>query len=229
MNRILVIEDDVILGDMLCMYLTEEGYEVKQALSGEQGMAMLAAFEPNLLLLDLMLPDTDGIALCERIRRDSNVPIMIVSLKTDVSERVHALKAGADDYLCKPFSMQELRARIETILRRVQPRAAGGTAPVKPEAAGRVSVDVQKRTIVLDGEHLETTYSGFEIMRMFVQHPGRVFSREELINALRGVDSFVNDRAIDVHVTNLRKRIERNPKEPQHIRTVWGVGYKFMP
>lgn len=241
MNRILVIEDDVILGDMLSMYLTEEGYEVRQALTGQDGLDMLDTFEPNLLLLDLMLPDTEGIALCERIRSRSDVPIMVVSLKNEVSERVNALKAGADDYLCKPFSLHELTARVFALLRRSQSAAqarasaaahasaaeltaASGTAA---PAAAAIRLDVDRRTLYVFEQPIETTYSEFELMKLFISHPGRVFSREDLLSAIRGFDSFVTDRAIDVHIVNLRKKIEPDPRAPRFIKTVWGVGYKF--
>jgi len=237
MTKVLIIEDDLIFGEMLRLYLTGEQYDVMHAQTAKDGLELLRSAGPDIILLDLMLPDADGSDLCVTLRESTAIPIIVVSMKSEVNEKIKVLMAGADDYLCKPFSMQELRARIETVLRRVlQPAIAAvgavpGAASASLEAAlpERIRIDLEKRTIVLDGQHTETTYSSFEIMRLFCQHPGRVFSREELINALRGVDSFVNDRAIDVHVTNLRKKIEINPKEPKHIKTVWGVGYKFLP
>ncbi|GGG06767.1 response regulator transcription factor [Paenibacillus abyssi] len=236
MYKVLVIEDDTIMGDMLSMYLSEEGYSVKQAANGEDGLAILSEFEPHIVLLDLMLPDWDGMELCVEIRRSSNVPIMIVSMKTEVSERVHALKAGADDYLCKPFSMHELTARVYALIRRAQTMGAQRetvqveeTVPAAGELnQSRVKLDIDRRSLQVGGQSIETTFSEFEIMRLFLAHPGKVYSREDLINAIRGFDSFVTDRAIDVHIVNLRKKIEANPREPKYIRTVWGVGYKYM-
>jgi len=238
MTKVLIIEDDLIFGEMLRLYLTGEQYDVMHAQTAKDGLELLRSASPDIILLDLMLPDADGSDLCVTMRETTAIPIIVVSMKSEVNEKIKVLMAGADDYLCKPFSMQELKARIETVLRRaLQPAAAAAagavpgpvSAPSEAALPGRIRIDLEKRTIVLDGQHTETTYSSFEIMRLFCQHPGRVFSREELINALRGVDSFVNDRAIDVHVTNLRKKIEINPKEPKHIKTVWGVGYKFLP
>lgn len=237
MTKILIIEDDLIFGEMLRLYLTGEQYDVMHAQTAKDGLELLRAAGPDIILLDLMLPDADGADLCVTMRETTAIPIIVVSMKSEVNEKIKVLMAGADDYLCKPFSMQELKARIETVLRRVLQPSVAAPVPVpgQPSVPGeaalpeRIRIDLEKRTIVLDGQHTETTYSSFEIMRLFCQHPGRVFSREELINALRGVDSFVNDRAIDVHVTNLRKKIEINPKEPKHIKTVWGVGYKFLP
>jgi DNA-binding response OmpR family regulator len=153
-------------------------------------------------------------------------------MKTEVSERVQALKAGADDYMCKPFSMHELSARVEALLRRSHISAAAETvAETIPEESADhndpVRLDTERRLLLVRGRLVETTFSEYELMKLFLAYPGKVFSREELINAIRGFDSFVTDRAIDVHIVNLRKKIEQNPKEPRLIRTVWGFGYKY--
>ncbi|MBB3112191.1 DNA-binding response OmpR family regulator [Paenibacillus phyllosphaerae] len=233
MYKVLVIEDDVMMSDMLSMYLTGEGYQVHQAFDGATGMALLDEVKPDLILLDLMLPDSDGTDLCRSIRQFSSVPIMVVSMKTDVSERVQALRAGADDYLCKPFSMHELSARSEALIRRAQQlhlpgltQTGGNETPQEPEST--IQLDTERRLLHVRGMFVETTFSEFELMKLFLAHPGKVFSREDLINAIRGFDSFVTDRAIDVHIVNLRRKVENNPKEPKYIRTVWGVGYKYV-
>ncbi|NBD27494.1 response regulator transcription factor [Paenibacillus glycinis] len=232
MYKLLVIEDDVMMSDMLSMYMSGEGYEIKQAENGEQGLKLLEQFVPDVVLLDLMLPDWDGTELCIRMRQHSTVPIMIVSMKSEVSERVQALRAGADDYLCKPFSMHELSARVEALIRRarlMQPNAAGGQQEEAGQASEKeIKLDSERRLLLVRGTFVETTFSEFEIMKLFLTHPGKVFSREDLINAIRGFDSFVTDRAIDVHIVNLRRKVEKNPKEPHYIRTVWGVGYKYV-
>lgn len=233
MYKLLVIEDDVMMSDMLSMYMSEEGYEIKQAETGELGIRLLEQFAPDVVLLDLMLPDWDGMELCIRMRQQSSVPIMIVSMKSEVSERVQALRAGADDYLCKPFSMHELSARVEALIRRarlMQPAAiAAGLETEESQASEReIKLDSERRVLLVRGNYVETTFSEFELMKLFLTHPGKVFSREDLINAIRGFDSFVTDRAIDVHIVNLRRKVEKNPKEPQFIRTVWGVGYKYV-
>jgi DNA-binding response OmpR family regulator len=235
--KVLVIEDDVMMSDMLSMYLAEEGYSLKQAATGESGLALLMTFEPDVILLDLMLPDCDGTDLCRTIRRQCPVPIIIVSMKSEVSERVQALRAGADDYMTKPFSMHELCARVEALLRRS--RSLHSVPPGRPEmeaeaAASReepkqeIRLDIERRLLMVRGMLVETTFSEFELMKLFLGNPGKVFSREDLINAIRGYDSFVTDRSIDVHIVNLRRKVEINPKEPQYIRTVWGVGYKYV-
>ncbi|MFD0959828.1 response regulator transcription factor [Paenibacillus chungangensis] len=232
MYKVLVIEDDVMMSNMLSMYLSEEGYQVEQADCGEEGLHKAADFVPDLILLDLILPDLDGMEVCKQIRETSNVPIMILSMKSEVSERVQALKAGADDYLCKPFSMHELTARVEALIRRSHTVQAEMnekkevTSSIGPSEL--IQLDANRRLLIVRGQRVETTFSEYELIKLLMAHPGKVFSREELINAIRGFDSFVTDRAIDVHIVNLRKKIELNPKEPRLIKTVWGFGYKYV-
>jgi DNA-binding response OmpR family regulator len=235
MTRVLVIEDDPIIGEMLTLYLSEEQFTVQRFETAREGKQALEDFRPDIILLDLMLPDASGTELCAEFRQYTQLPIIVISMKTAVNDRIQAISSGADDYLCKPFSMHELKVRMNAVLRRTTnsfsssgPMSGHYVAPVATAVQHGLSLDLERRTIVLDGEHIETTFSEYEIMRLFYQHPGRVFSREELINAVRGIDSFINDRAIDVHVTNLRRKLEKNPKEPQFIKTVWGVGYKFI-
>lgn len=225
MTRVLVIEDDPILGEMLTLYLEEECFKSLRVETAQEGYAALETFQPNAIILDLLLPDTDGSTLCASLRERTNVPIIVTSMKNAVTDRIRAISSGADDYLTKPYSVQELKARLMAVLRRMPP-ASGHIAPRQPTA--RITLDLDRRMIVLEGKPIETTFSEFEIMKLFTQHPGRVFHREELLNSVRGIDSFVNERAIDVHITNLRRKIELNPKTPQHIKTVWGVGYKFV-
>jgi len=236
LTRVLVIEDDPIIGEMLTLYLTEEDFEVQRVETAREGKFALGTFDPDILLLDLMLPDASGTELCAEFRQLTAVPIIVISMKPSVTARIQAISYGADDFLVKPFSMQELKVRMEAVLRRtlslgpslLSPKATAGRDEPRLSPQTGLSLDLERRTIVLNGEHIETTFSEYEIMKLFFQNPNRVFSREELINAVRGLDSFINDRAIDVHVTNLRRKLEKNPKEPQYIKTVWGVGYKFM-
>lgn len=239
LTRALVIEDDPIIGEMLTLYLAEEQFVVNRVETAQEGLNAIRSFSPDIILLDLMLPDASGTELCAQFRSVTPLPLIVISMKSSVADRIQAISSGADDYLCKPFSMQELKVRMNAVLRRYaqQPAPSLHTnasinvehqAPVATALQQGISLDLERRTIVIDGVHVETTFSEYEIMKLFVQHPGRVFTREELINAVRGIDSFINDRAIDVHVTNLRRKLEKNPKEPQYIKTVWGVGYKFM-
>jgi DNA-binding response OmpR family regulator len=227
MSTILLIEDDQSIADMISIYLSEEDYTVHWAADGQQGKELFHKVNPDVIMLDVMLPDTNGIELCRDLRAASPVPIMMISAKSEVSERVKALVIGADDYLCKPFSMRELAARTGALLRRAKMSSqAPGESKTGAESSG-IRVDLEKRCIYMGNHPIETTFSEFEIMRIFWLHPGKVFSREELLNNVRGIDTFVTERSVDVHITNLRKKIEADPKEPKHIKTVWGVGYKF--
>ncbi|OAS18405.1 response regulator transcription factor [Paenibacillus oryzisoli] len=252
MYKVLMIEDDAMIGDMVTMYLKEEGFQVIREENGTSGIAAIPQFQPDLILLDWVLPDMDGLAICRQVRETSSVPIMIVSMKNKIVERVNALGAGADDFMCKPFSMHELIARAHALIRRAQRFPSMNQLPitqpsqqdeekeeVKPakstafaavmDKQDKITLNTNTRSMSVHGETVETTYSEFEIMKCFVNNPGRVYSREDLLQTVRGFDSFVTDRAIDVHIANLRKKIEDNPKEPKWIRTVWGVGYKFVP
>ncbi|KQY93515.1 two-component system response regulator [Paenibacillus sp. Root52] len=224
MTKVLIIEDDNMLGDTLSLYLQGEGYDVIRVDNARDGLLQLQAL-PDIILLDLMLPDLGGKNPCLLIREHTTTPIIVISSLTDISERIRSLSDGADDYVCKPFSMQELKARIEAVLRRT---AIHHNSIMSKEQPG-ISLDLERRTILLNHRKIETTFSEFEIMKLFVLNPGRVYSRYALIEAIRGLDAYINDRTIDVHIAKLRKKIEINPKNPQYIHTIWGVGYKFTP
>lgn len=228
MSTILLIEDDQSISDMISIYLSEEDYIVHSAPDAKQGKQLFSTIEPDVIILDVMLPDMNGIELCREFRANSSIPIMMISAKSEVSERVKALVIGADDYLCKPFSMRELAARTGALVRRsAMNKVVPPPAPVEPVQA--IKLDNERRSVFVHNVLVETTYSEFEMMKHFWLHPGIVFSREELLNKIRGIDSFVTERSVDVHITNLRKKIEADPKDPKHIKTVWGVGYKFEP
>ncbi|CAN7538815.1 response regulator transcription factor [Paenibacillus sp. LjRoot56] len=233
MDRVLLIEDEDIIGEMICMYLKEEDFLVLRSRYGQEGLAALREFEPNLILLDLNLPDFEGTELCMSLRNITPVPIIIISSDSRVSEKVEAFTVGADDYLVKPFSMHEMKARIQALLRRFKLGHPTETTNLQVDhevtgPATDLNFNLEKRTLYVRGESIEMTFSEFELIRLLYEHPERVYRREDLINALRGFDSYINDRAIDVHITNLRRKIEVNPKEPKYIKTVWGVGYKFV-
>ncbi|MCC3372983.1 response regulator transcription factor [Cohnella sp. REN36] len=232
MTKVLVIEDEIVVGEMISMYLTDEGFDVRRVETGYAGREALVSFRPDAVLLDLVLPDIRGTDWCSDVRRQSDVPILVISTETKVIERIEALEAGADDYLCKPFSMQELKARIGAAVRRAKP-AAPRTSSAQPQGLGpapdcALRLDLYKRQIFVGDAPVETTFTEFELLKRFFGSPGRVFSRDELINTVRGIDSYVNDRAIDVHITNLRRKLEANPKQPRYLKTVWGAGYKLM-
>lgn len=229
--KVLLIEDDALIGEMIKMYLTDEGYIVKRVETGVQGLSVIKEFNPDIVIIDFILPDINGTEVCKEVRRDSFVPIIMISMNTEVLNRVEALLVGADDYLCKPFSMKELQARLFALMRRayqepIQRESDDMDFETRVEEKS-IIIEQNYRAIKVHGKRVETTFTEFEIMSLFYNHPERVFSREELITYLRGMDTPVNERSIDVHVMKLRNKIEENPKNPKYIKTVWGIGYKF--
>jgi DNA-binding response OmpR family regulator len=231
--KVILIEDDSIIGDMIKMYLTEEGNIVDRVDTGSRGLTLVENSQPDIVIIDLMLPDLNGMEVCRELRKDSLVPIVIISMNTDVLCRVEALNAGADDYLCKPFSMKELLARMNAIVRRTRQGSRrqedrGSIGEYRTKNKG-IIIEHEFRAIKVQGRRVETTFTEFEIMKLLYNHPERVFSREELIIYLRGIHTLVNERSIDVHVMKLRNKIEADPKNPRYIKTVWGIGYKFSP
>ncbi|CCC85205.1 sensory transduction protein regX3 [Paenibacillus polymyxa M1] len=229
MSNVLIIEDDNMLGDTLSLYLTGEGYNVTRVELATEGIALLNKEQPDIILLDLLLPDLDGVNPCPLIRKHTDVPIIVISTENNISERIRTLTLGADDYICKPFSMQELKARIEALFRRIKiTRLQGRNTSPEAEPENGISLDLARRMVIVNGQMVEMTYSEFELMKLFYSNRGIVFSRYALIQALRGTDSFINERAVDVHINHLRRKIEKDPKKPQLIKTIWGIGYKFM-
>ncbi|MGZ9584345.1 response regulator transcription factor [Paenibacillus marinisediminis] len=229
--RVLLIEDDAIVGEMIKMYLAEEGYFIRRADTGTLGLSLVREFKPDVVIIDYILPDLNGTEVCREIRKDSLVPIIMISMNTEVMNRVDALIDGADDYLCKPFSMKELSARMIANIRRayhgpIQRESNNDDVGSRLER-NSIIIEQEYRTINVNNRRVETTCTEFEIMKLFYNHPERVFSREELIIHLRGINTLVNERSIDVHVMKLRSKIEEDPKNPKYIKTVWGIGYKF--
>jgi DNA-binding response OmpR family regulator len=227
--KILLIEDDQSLVDIISRYLQKEGYSVYWAEDGLAGNEYVSKFQPDLIILDIMLPGLDGLSLCSKIRKSLLIPILIISAKNKVTEKVEGLAVGADDYLCKPFSMNELVARVKSLLRRANYHNSIQSPATTSTTLRKIYLDEQKKTLYVDQETREITYSEFEILKAFLNNPGKVFTRDELLLKIKGIDHYlITDRAIDVHITNLRKKIERDPRKPSYIKTVWGSGYKFV-
>ena len=226
MPHVLMIEDDLRLGAMVATYLKGAGFSVEQAADGAAGLGALAARggpPVDLVLLDLMLPDADGLELCRRIRAGSDVPIVMVTARGDTADRIVGLELGADDYLPKPFEPRELLARIRAVLRR---RARGAT----DEGAmrfGRLEIDRAAREVRLDGRVRPLTSHQFELLVALAGSAGRVLSREQLMEQVRGESLEAFDRSIDVHVGRIRAAIEDDPRHPRRIVTVRGAGYVF--
>lgn len=227
MQNILLVEDDDPIAELIIIYLTEEGFEIRRASTGKEFEQMFEQQVPDLFILDYWLPDTDGFTLCRFIRETSNVPILMLSAMNETKYKIDALMTGADDYLGKPFSMRELAARVMALLRRSNTQLKQEKLVIKP--LDGICIESEKRKLIIDGQLIETTYFEYELMKIFLKHPGHVFEREQLLNHIKGLDSDVSDRSVDVHIKNLRKKIERDSKDPKRIQTVRGVGYKYEP
>ncbi len=223
MRTILVVDDDEGLRSLLAEYLSGRGFRVEVAPDGEAGLARLRGGGVDLVVLDVMLPGMDGLAVCRELRGFSRVPVVMLTARGDETDRIVGLELGADDYLPKPFNPRELVARVQAVLRRVD--ATGGPAEEGALVAGPVRVDLDRRVASLDGRELELTTTEFEILRTLVANAGRVIPREKLMSMARGEEWAAYDRSVDVHVSHLRKKLGDDPKQPQIIKTVRGVGY----
>ncbi len=221
-TRILVIEDEEKISSIVKGYLQKEGFIVTVASTGQEGLNRLAEGY-DLVILDLMLPDMEGEEICRFIREDSNIPIIMLTAKSDEEDRVKGLGIGADDYVVKPFSPRELVARVKALLRRVSPRQK-----VYSFNNGDLVIDMEKMEVRKGGTPIELTNTEFKLLQCLADRPGQVFTRLQLINLILGYDFEGYDRTIDAHIKNLRHKIEDNPRSPSYIKTVYGVGYKFI-
>jgi len=229
--KILVVDDDVRLRDLLTRYLAEQGFVVSALADASQLDKKLQRDPPHLVVLDLMLPGEDGLAVCRRLRgAGETVPIIMLTAKGEDVDRILGLEMGADDYLPKPFNPRELVARIQAVLRRHNERLAPGA----PTSEGRIpfgthTLDMAARTLERDGKTIALTTGEFSLIKVFVSHPRQPLAREKLMLLARGRDHEVFDRAIDVQVSRLRKLVEPDPANPRYIQTVWGVGFVYVP
>jgi len=226
-SRILVVDDDATVSDVVGRYLEREGYAVESVADGLTALRRATENPPDLVLLDLMIPGVDGLEVCRRLRALAPVPVIMLTAKGDEADRVVGLELGADDYVAKPFSPRELMARVKAVLRRARmPLVPAGAPSVL--RAGAIEVDVAAHEVRIDGEPAVLTAREFELLAFLMRNPRRVFRREELLEHVWGY-TFGDTSTVTVHVRRLRERIERNPSEPAHIATVWGVGYRFEP
>lgn len=226
-KTVLVVDDNEKIVEVLAAYLEAAGYDVVTAHDGESALARVREKRPDIALLDIMLPGVDGIELTRRFQREHDLPVILVTAKTDEIDRLIGLEVGADDYVSKPFSPREVVARVKAVLRRVD--RAGSAAAGEVIRVGDLAIDVGRREVTVDGKPVELTRTEFELLATMAAHPGRVYSRLQLLEAVSG-DAFEGyERTIDAHVKNIRRKIGDDPKEPRYIRTVFGVGYKVEP
>ena len=223
-ETILVVDDEPKIVKTVRAYLEDVGYRVVAAGDGQIALTTFRHEKPALVVLDLGLPGMDGLEVARRLRRESDVPIIMLTARVDETDRLIGLELGADDYVTKPFSPRELAARVRAVLRRVQGDRSGVPAPI---IAGGVQIDFERRQVTVDGEPVELTPTEFDLLAVLARHPGRVFSRLELLDRVQGHAFEGYERTIDAHVKNLRQKVEPDPKEPHYIVTVYGIGYKF--
>ena len=224
--KILVVDDEKLLVKGIKYNLQQDGYEVETAFDGEEAVRLAHDESIDLILLDLMLPKMDGLTVCRTIRGFSNVPIIMLTAKSEDIDKILGLEYGADDYITKPFNIREVTSRIKAILRRTRPV---GQQPQNKDIliSGSITLDYNFRRITIKNEIIELTGKEFDLLELFVKNPGKVYTRENLLDIAWGFDYPGDVRTVDVHIRRLREKIEENPAEPEYIKTKWGVGYYY--
>ncbi len=227
-HKVLVIEDNADIAELVRLHLADIDCEVRLAADGDTGFEAARAGPYDLIILDLMLPGIDGLELCGRLRGECNyTPILMLTSKSAEADRVRGLEMGADDYVTKPFSIRELLARVKAMLRRAD--GFGDGRAIRPEQirAGDMAIDVDKRAVTIAGECVDLTAREFDLLLHFARHPGRVFTREQLLDLVWGHSHMGYEHTVNSHINRLRAKIEAEPSAPRYVLTVWGVGYKF--
>jgi len=222
-KKVLVVDDDVKTVELVKLYLNRDGYRVLTAYDGTEALRLARENHPDLIVLDLMLPGMDGFKLCRTLRDESDVPIVMLTARTTDEDKLTGLSLGADDYVSKPFSPRELAARVRAVLRRLP--GERGPAEIK---RGELVLNFPKQEASIAGRHLNLTPVEFKLLGVLIKEPGRVFSRTELVEKALGYDYKGFDRTIDVHILNLRRKLETDSRRPKYIKTAYGVGYKFL-
>jgi DNA-binding response OmpR family regulator len=220
------VDDEQAVQKLLSYPLRKEGYDVVPALDGREALDRLRDGSFDLVVLDVMLPKVDGFDVCRQIRARSTVPIIMLTAKTEEIDKVLGLELGADDYITKPFSMREFRSRVKAVLRRAE-LTRGDDRGQEPLEDGDLQIDFDKRTVDVRGEPVRLTYVEFEILVALARHPGRVFSRTQLLDRVWGDSAYRDPRTVDVHIRHLREKLEKNSKRPELLLTVRGVGYRY--
>jgi len=224
---ILLVDDEDSVRKVLAFPLERDGFNVVQAADGEEALRQFAAHTIDLVVLDIMLPRLDGLEVCKRLRATSTVPIIMLTARDDELDKVIGLELGADDYITKPFSIREFRSRVRALLRRARTPHTPGEEPEERIALDGLVIDIPRRSVEVRGEPVQLTFVEFELLRTLAAQPGRVFSRRMLLEALWKSADYRDPRTIDVHVRHLREKLEAEPRTPEYILTVRGVGYRF--
>ena len=222
-STILIIDDDRKLNKLLTEFLGDFGFNTLSATHPQDGLKKLKRDSPDLIILDVMLPGMDGFEVCKKIRQNSSVPIIMLTARGELMDRVVGLELGADDYLPKPFEPRELVARIHSVLRR-----ANQIDETRPQSFGPLEIDFARHLATLDSENLELTTNEFAALAMLTRNPGKVFNRDQILQELRGIDCDAFNRSVDITMSRLRQKLKDDPKSPRFIKTVWGTGYVFI-
>jgi len=227
-KRILVIEDNPEIAELVALHLGDEGWQAERAVDGEAGLSAFRQHRYDLVVLDLMLPGVDGLSICRTLREEPRfVPILMLTAKSSELDRVLGLELGADDYMTKPFSVRELVARVKALFRRAEAMGSTDTASGERILSDGLDIDTAQRKVTVDGEPIELTAREFDLLCHFARHPGRVYSRSQLLDQVWGYNHAGYEHTVNSHINRLRGKIEQDPANPRFIRTVWGVGYKF--
>ena len=228
-KRVLLVEDDDDIADLLDLHLSDEGHRVEVVGNGDEGLERALDEEYDLIVLDIMLPGTDGFDICRRLRQEQcPTPILMVTAKTEEVDKVLGLELGADDYITKPFSIREVLARVKALFRRVEvDQEAQQDDTASPIELGGLVVEPEKRKVLVGGEPVDLTSKEFELLLLFAQNPGRAYSRDELLDEVWGYQYSGYSHTVNTHINRLRNKIEPDPSEPRYVKTVWGVGYRF--
>ncbi|KRE47348.1 response regulator transcription factor [Paenibacillus sp. Soil522] len=225
-RKVLIIEDERDISRIIKDYITINGYEALIAENGNDGLHAVDSWNPDFIILDIMLPDADGIELCRQIRQKSNTPVLILSARGSDTDKVIGLGFGADDYMTKPFSLSELVARINAHLRRFE---SIGSMPKNEDSLqfGNIAIDKRAYTVTVDGKEISLSAKEFELLFYLSKHKNQVFSKSQLLDAIWGFASYGDESTITVYIRRIREKIEADPSNPTYIKTVWGIGYKF--
>lgn len=226
-KTIYVIEDEPGIAEVVTLYLRRAGYQVQALNDGQKALDLFEKRLPDLVILDLMLPNVDGYTLTRWLRQRSDVPIIMLTSRREEIDRINGLEMGADDYVVKPFSPQELVSRVRAVLRRSGTEKSPESE--RPLEFEHLTIDPLSRTVTVDGAPVELTAKEFDLLHLFVRHPRQVFSRDHLLERVWGVSEYIDPGTVTVHVRRLREKIETDASNPRHLLTVWGVGYKFEP
>jgi len=225
MQTVLVVDDEEIVRDVVVRYLKRDGYRTLEAATGEEALRILERETPSLVVLDVMLPEHDGLEICRWIRARSDLPVIMLTARGEEADRIVGLELGADDYVTKPFSPRELAVRVRNLLRRAttQPQLGSSTS------FGDVELDAEAREVRRGGVPVRLTLKEFDLLWFLASHPRRVFSRDQLMERVWGYTSRLDTGTVTVHVRRLREKVEEDPSHPRHLETVWGAGYRFTP